>query len=432
MSSILTNDGASIALQTLKHINSGMATVQSEISTGRKVSGSQDNAAVWAIAKTMEADVVGYKQVSASLALGSSTVAVARSAAETVTDLLTEIKGGVVSAQEENVDRVKIQANISALRDQIGAVVRTAQFNGLNLLGNTDTTAGSGSEAVLGFLQRDSAGVRGVDIAVSRQDLGTGAHAIAATGGTYTSGVDSATLNATRTGTIDASGVTVAAGMAFTLNVFGTDADDSTFTQADLRTTTAAAETRAEMAAQPVSYVARDGDTATDVLRELSNRWSSYAVKSGFDEGLLSMSVSGTDLTVSSTLTDGSDTLAVSLNALGADAGNTIGGGLETLASLDVSTREGAEEALLNIENLLQTSISAASDFGTEQNRLATQSNFNDTLVDAMTSGIGTLVDANLEESSARLQALQVQQQLAIQALSIANSAPSALLGLFR
>ena len=49
-----------------------------------------------------------------------------------------------------------------------------------------------------------------------------------------------------------------------------------------------------------------------------------------------------------------------------------------------------------------------------------------------MRAGIGTLVDADLEESSARLQALQVQQQLATQALSIANSAPQSLLGLFR
>ncbi len=428
MSSILTNDGASIALQTLKSINSDLSTVQNEISTGRKVATSKDNAAVWAIAKTMEADVVGYKQVSDSLALGSSTLSVARSAAETVTDLLTDIKGKVVAAQEQNVDREKIQANISALRDQIGAVVDMAQFNGLNLLDNDQTTAGSGSEAVLGSLLR----VSGVDVSVSRQDLGTGAHEIAATGGTYTADAATATLNATQTGTIDASGITVAAGMAFTLNVFGTDADGSSFDQADLRTTTGATETRAEMAAQPVSDVARDGDTAGDVMRELAGRWASHAARNGIDESLLGMTASGTDLQLSSNATTGTDTLQVSLNVLDADADNTIGGGLEQLATLDVSTAAGAQEALASIESLLQTSISAAAAFGTDQNRLETQSNFNDTLMDAMTSGIGTLTDANLEESSARLQALQVQQQLATQALSIANNAPSALLGLFR
>ena len=47
-------------------------------------------------------------------------------------------------------------------------------------------------------------------------------------------------------------------------------------------------------------------------------------------------------------------------------------------------------------------------------------------------AGIGTLVDANMEEASAKLQALQVQQQLATQSLSIANQAPQSILSLFR
>ena len=55
-------------------------------------------------------------------------------ASETVTDLLTQMKGKIVASQEANVDRAKIQTDINALRDQIGAVVVAAQFNGLNLL----------------------------------------------------------------------------------------------------------------------------------------------------------------------------------------------------------------------------------------------------------------------------------------------------------
>jgi len=51
---------------------------------------------------------------------------------------------------------------------------------------------------------------------------------------------------------------------------------------------------------------------------------------------------------------------------------------------------------------------------------------------DALNKGIGNLVDADMAEESARLQALQVRQQLGIQALSIANSAPGTVLGLFR
>ena len=66
------------------------------------------------------------------------------------------------------------------------------------------------------------------------------------------------------------------------------------------------------------------------------------------------------------------------------------------------------------------------------QGRIETQSDFISSLVDNLKSGIGTLVDANMEEASARLQALQVQQQLAVQAMSIANQAPQTLLSLFQ
>ena len=85
-----------------------------------------------------------------------------------------------------------------------------------------------------------------------------------------------------------------------------------------------------------------------------------------------------------------------------------------------------------NIETLLGNSIAAAASFGSDQGRIETQSELVTRLGDALTSGIGTLVDADLEAASARLQALQVQQQLGTQALSIANQAPQSLLSLFR
>ena len=99
MSSILTNNGAIAALQTLKGINRQMGAVQTQISTGKKVNSAKDNAAVWAISKAMESDVAGFKKVSDSLSLGLDTISVARQGAETVTDLLTQVKEKVVAAQ---------------------------------------------------------------------------------------------------------------------------------------------------------------------------------------------------------------------------------------------------------------------------------------------------------------------------------------------
>ena len=90
------------------------------------------------------------------------------------------------------------------------------------------------------------------------------------------------------------------------------------------------------------------------------------------------------------------------------------------------------QSLLDNLENALQTATDAAATLGSAQGRIDIQKEFLGALSDSLKVGIGTLVDANMNEESARLQALQVQQQLGIQSLSIANQAPQALLSLFR
>ena len=85
---------------------------------------------------------------------------------------------------------------------------------------------------------------------------------------------------------------------------------------------------------------------------------------------------------------------------------------------------------------LVNTAIAAVTTslaaLGTSANQLTAQSNFVKSLTDTLTSGVGTLVDADLAAESANLQALQTKQQLGIQALSIANQGPGAILTLFR
>lgn len=162
-----------VALQTLKGVNAGLQKAQSEIATGKRISVASDNAATWAISKVMEADVAGFKTISDSLALGASTVAVARQATETVTGLLTTMKEKIVAAQEPNVDRAKLQDDIDALKDQIDAVVSAAQFNGLNLVNGTQTSVN-----VLASLDRDTSGnVTSSSITVTAQDFSIGDYA---------------------------------------------------------------------------------------------------------------------------------------------------------------------------------------------------------------------------------------------------------------
>ena len=149
------------ALQNLKSINSSLSETQSMISTGLEVGSARDNSSVWSISKTMESDVQGFKAISDSLSLGESTIAVARNASETVTELLTDVKSKIVAAQEENVDTSKIQTDIESLTDQIKSVVGAAQFNGLNLVNGSQTDSNSnGNDGidVLSSLDRNSSG----------------------------------------------------------------------------------------------------------------------------------------------------------------------------------------------------------------------------------------------------------------------------------
>lgn len=423
MSSILTNNGAMVALQTLKSINSRLTDTQNEISTGKSVATARDNAAVWAISKVMESDVKGFQGISDSLNLGESTVAVARNGAETVTDLLTDMKSKIVAAQEQNVDRDKIQTDIEALRNQINAVVGAAQFNGLSLLSNKETDAGSGSVKVLASLDRSSTGVAASDIAIKKMDLGTEASSVV--GGTVANLTAAETLNATQTATLAVT-TPSAAGEVYSIGITGTDADGSNFTAADYTTGTTAAD------AQKIMYIARDGDTAGDIAKGLAQAFAIYAADEGLDTDVLNITASGSNLSIASTVTDGTDSLAVRVDTLTTPTSVTLGGGLEKLNDIDVTSDAGADSALVSIEFMIQNAIDSAASFGSAQGRIETQANFISSLTDSLKSGIGTLVDANMEEASARLQALQVQQQLGVQALSIANQAPQSLLSLFR
>ncbi|SDF09747.1 flagellin [Sulfitobacter delicatus] len=107
-------------------------------------------------------------------------------------------------------------------------------------------------------------------------------------------------------------------------------------------------------------------------------------------------------------------------------------------ATLTVGTMTGitnsttAATAFAEIEGFMTTAIDGAAELGASAQRISDQGDFISKLGDAVKSGIGSLVDADMEAASAKLQALQTQQQLGVQALSIANQAPQTILSLFR
>jgi flagellin len=325
MTSILTNTGAMTALQTLRSINQNLAQTQNEISTGKSIASAKDNSAIWAISKVMESDVTGFNAIRSSLSLGESSIAVARNASESITDLLTQIKSNIVAAQEANVDRAKIQTDIGQLRDQITSIVNAAQFNGLNLLKNTSADAGSGTVQILSSLDRAADGtVTARNIDVRKQDLSTQAQVVdtTGTGGSYTAGTgaNAIALNATITGSITVG--TVEAGVAYSIGVVGA---------AGLAAVVTGDDGAGRDDAGVIAYVARDGDTAEDVARALQAAFAAWAAEEGIDPDDLNISRNGAELTFTSANTDADDTIAVRLDTLRSDD-NVIGGGLAALA----------------------------------------------------------------------------------------------------
>ncbi len=403
MSSILTNNGAMVALQTLKSVNKNLAQTQNAISTGKDVATAKDNSAVWAISKVMESDVKGFNAIKDSLALGESTVAVARNASETVTDLLTQMNAKIVAAQEDNVDRSKINDDVTALKDQIASVVSAAQFNGLNLVNGS-----AGSASILASLDRDNTGaVTASSITVAGQNLSTGGYVAAQV---FDGSTGASTGNDRVGATID-NGATSATALV-------TDESSGAFAAGD--------KVVVAIDDQIVSYTVSAADAAATTTGDLV----AVGLKAKIEElGITGLTVdydSGTAGTLSVTNGTGED---ISFSAQYVNAGS---GGLGALAGIDVSTGAGATAALAAVESLIDTSIDASAAFGSSQGRIETQKAFISNLADSFKSGIGSLVDADMEETSARLQALQVQQQLATQSLSIANQAPQSILSLFR
>ena len=111
----------------------------------------------------------------------------------------------------------------------------------------------------------------------------------------------------------------------------------------------------------------------------------------------------------------------------------TLGGTIITVPSTaSLTTVTFATQVLAQLTTSISNTNQALGNLGSQSKQIANHADFVSKLTDQLTNGVGNLVDADLAKESARLQALQVQQQLGTQALSIANQAPQVILSLFR
>ncbi|WP_380874009.1 flagellin [Sphingomonas sp. DBB INV C78] len=135
-------------------------------------------------------------------------------------------------------------------------------------------------------------------------------------------------------------------------------------------------------------------------------------------------------------------TAVAALQSLNVDTGgttdtlNVANQGFETSVTAAITTgiasQTDAETMVGTLDGIITDVNTSLSDLGAASRKIDGQLQFTSKLSDVVESGIGNLVDADLAKESARLQALQVQQQLGVQALGIANQAPQTILSLFR
>jgi flagellin len=166
LNSINTNASAMLALTNLSNTQMSLNETQNIISTGKKINSAKDNGAVWSIAQTMQGKSTALDSVKDSLNRAQSTIDVAMSAGQQVSDLLTQMKAKALAASDTSLDttsRTALNEDFKSLRDQIGKVVSNADFNGINMVKSAGTTIYS--------LANDSGSSK---LTVAAQDLSLG------------------------------------------------------------------------------------------------------------------------------------------------------------------------------------------------------------------------------------------------------------------
>jgi flagellin len=311
--------------------------------------------------------------------------------------------------------RDALEADFTALRNQINQIANAATFNGSNLVNGTNLTAGATPFTVK---TSDASG-----------SGGTAANVVTGTG------VAGAIANINQAiDAFDPSGDTdlIAAGDTITFTTDPGDANEAVFN---------------------IEFQA--GETIGAFLTRVGTETGGI-ITGSFDDSTGEVSWSSSRefdvaLTIASTDADGAaffgDTLSSAPGAggggggttsltvsefnftLGAGAGQALNGITTGLTVADTTSAAAAATAIDTAITALNKDLAT---LGAQAKALDVQKTFLGKLSDSIEAGIGNLVDADLAKESARLQALQVKQQLGAQALSIANAAPSIVLSFFR
>ena len=221
--------------------------------------------------------------------------------------------------------------------------------------------------------------------------------------------------------------------------MFNSINDGLTSTKNSIATARLGAETVADLAQQftdRVAFAQGSGVNRTDVQAELDSLVSQIGLaisQSTFNGEDLVSGAAATVTVVSGVSRTGGTFAATTLSFSSVNLG-----AIQTaLDAVDVVTAGATSQAalqatLVTAEGQLSAAIDAATSLGVSEKTVEGQQTFLGALTDTIDSGVSSMVDADMEAEAARLQALQVQQQLATQSLSMANQSPQNIMSLFR
>lgn len=374
MSSILTNSSALTALQSLQMTQQALASTQSQVSTGLKVASAKDNASYWAISTQLNSASGVTSATNDAMAASQAILDTANSAIKSVITTLNSLQTTLTQASNPGADFNNIQTTLTALGKQLSDAVQGASFNGMNLL--------DGSQSTINFVSGFTASATGGSL----NTISFTAQALTGSGGTASTvsapSVTDATTIATLQGLTDNSASGTLA--------YGTDIIDNGTTDPNVIS---------------IQHQALDGTVTTTNYNAVDANGNATTVGAA-----ASFNVTITTTPPAGLLTQGAF-----------DATN-----------LSVSNASTATNALNAVNTALKAVTDYAAKIGATQARMTSASNLNSALVTNYTTGSGALVDADMNQASTRLQALQTQQQLGIQSLSIANQNAQLILKLFQ
>ncbi len=419
----------------LRSLDSQMLGTQRQVATGLRVDQASDNAAYWSIATTMRSDTGALSAVQDALGLGAAKVETAYEGIAATTDILAAFMAKVVSAQQDGIDKNKIQEELDQLKQQIVSISNSASFAGQNWLRSDmqgQTSEAGAKTSVVSSLNRSEDGtvsVGTIDVDLSKlalfknggggilqkepdPDLGYGLGTLGGMVGFSTSGYG------------DVPGP--AFDQPFTITKFDVITVD--FSVGTSNDTFVITKSVVDQALGGQAGYGFDGDieSAADWAKVLQQ--ATFLNKAPSD-ALLTAQGGAPNIFFRAIIPLAAELITVQPPV------HTRTLPPEGIDILDIDVTDPDIDfptITLVLDEMQQKVISAGAYLGSLRSRIAMQEAFGNSLADSLDRGVGRLVDANMSEASSRLKALQVQQQLATQSLSIANSDAQNILSLFR